>query len=128
MRLEGKCPSGEQTMANLAKHVGITLGVYIVCLSAGMQHSYLVFLGGLLIDVDHYLWYIIKFRKINIIKCYHFFQKDRIKKKYRNKLLIFHSRLMGVLITLASVYMHNAPLILGYIAHIIIDEVWEEWQ
>jgi len=50
--------------------------------------------GGVLIDIDHYLWYVHKHKKFGLIGCYNNFTIEAEKSDWKNVngiLLIFHT-------------------------------------
>lgn len=78
-------------------------------------------IGGCLIDIDHYFWYVFKFKNLNIIKCYNEFDKGKFRKK--KYLLIFHTTGFMGLLLLFSVIFSQYLLLIGYMLHMIMDGI-----
>lgn len=93
------------------------------------------FIGGFLIDVDHYLWWIMEKRNFNIIRCYKKMKEESKKniEKYRlirerpiyvkdDMLHVFHVWEFWVLMFLLS-FIHKLFFIifLGMILHLSLD-------
>lgn len=87
-----------------------------------------ILIGGVLIDVDHYLWYILKFKKINLIKCYRYFADDVRKNNWEaisGSVLIFHT--IEFLIFVISLSFFNSialMLLIGLLGHYALDIIW----
>ncbi|MFH1440042.1 MAG: hypothetical protein ABIG89_05725 [Candidatus Woesearchaeota archaeon] len=80
----------------------------------------LVFVGGVLIDVDHYLWHIIVKKTFSIQKAYHF-MKHR-NHANRNMTLIFHNVEFWTLkLILVFFFPWLFPLFIGLASHITLD-------
>lgn len=53
-----------------------------------------IFIGGVALDIDHYIWYVFKHKDINPLNCYRHFMKGLEKDNYKFNigiLFIFHS-------------------------------------
>ena len=81
-----------------------------------------VFFAGFLIDVDHYIYYVLKFKDLNLKKSYKYFA-DYIKKKhFKDVLFIFHTIEFFVLLIILSFYSKLMFLFLiSTILHQILD-------
>ena len=84
--------------------------------------------GGVLIDIDHYLWYVYKFKKFRIIDCYNYFidgmNKDRVLKNL-GILLIFHTIEFLLLIVLLSFYNKLVLMFtIGLLSHYLLDGIF----
>ena len=92
------------------------------------------FIGGFLIDVDHYFWYVIEKRGFNVIKCYKDMmretkiRREKLRKVQRpvhvkyDMLHIFHVWEFWVLMFLLSlVHKFFFIIVLGMILHLVLD-------
>ena len=88
----------------------------------------LILISGVLIDVDHYFWYIYKYRKINIFESYKFFIKPMDEKDFKSVmgiLLIFHTvEFLTIMIVLS--YFNKFILIftIGLFLHYALDLIY----
>lgn len=87
-----------------------------------------VFSGGFLVDIDHYLWYILKYKKFNVIECYRFFAIEAEENKYKDvigSLLIFHTIEFLLLMLMLSFYIDLALIFtIGLLAHYLLDLIF----
>jgi len=85
----------------------------------------LVLVGGVLIDADHYLYTIIKFKNLSIADSYNFHRDNTIQKKFKkikDILLIFHTIEFLIIMTILSFYSDIFLIItLGIILHYLLD-------
>jgi len=84
-----------------------------------------IFVGGVLIDIDHYLWYLYKYKKFNVFHAYKFYI-DKINEKREHEnigiLLILHTIEFLLLIGILSFYSETILLIaIGLVFHYILD-------
>lgn len=85
----------------------------------------LILVGGVLIDIDHYLLYYMKFKKFDLIRGYKYFKKD-CWKELINSLSIFHTVEVLILMIILSLYYRIIILILiGMVSHLIMDAIYE---
>ena len=88
----------------------------------------LVFAGGVLIDIDHYFWYIYKYRKFNIFQAYKFFLKNMIKRDFSSVsgiLLIFHTIEFLLIIVILSIYLDFIFIFAtGLLLHYLLDLIY----
>jgi len=87
--------------------------------------SLLIFVGGLLVDVDHVLWYIYKTRDFNLKRCFEYFMKSRkpgCYNMYEGNMTVFHT-MEFVLLMLFLSTIHDFMLIIniGLIVHLMMD-------
>jgi|TARA_B100002003_G_C13946375_1_gene459035 hypothetical protein len=87
-----------------------------------------IFAGGVLIDIDHYLWYIFKYKKFNFFDCYRYCL-DMMKKPHCHEsigtLLIFHSIELIMLIVFLSFYSEIVLAItIGILIHFLMDMIF----
>jgi len=85
-------------------------------------YSMLVFVGGVLIDVDHYLSYVIKFKIANIFKSYFYFRK----REFFGIFCVFHSLELLFVLVIISLFSKIVWLItIGLFVHYILDFIYE---
>ncbi len=87
-----------------------------------------ILIGGVLIDIDHYLWYIFKYNKFNFFDCYNYYLERMDKEKIMENigvLLVFHTVEFLLLIIFFSFY-NNLALIftIGVISHYLLDLIF----
>jgi hypothetical protein len=79
-------------------------------------------LGSFFIDVDHYWWYIIKFRDFSFKKAYDY---GKIKKCSDFKLHIFHTFEFWILILVWGIFSEiGFVIMLGIFFHVMIDFIY----
>lgn len=77
-----------------------------------------IMVGGFLIDIDHYLWYIFKYRDFNIKKAYKL-SKD---KSITYRIHVFHLIEILIICVVLSFYSETfLMLLIGLIPHYIMD-------
>ena len=100
----------------------------------GLQ-SIAVFLGGFFIDVDHYIWYALEKRKLNLLTCYKELTREAVenRKKFkiikkrpiylnRDRLHIFHVwEFWALMIFLSFFYQFFFIISLGMFMHLSLD-------
>lgn len=88
----------------------------------------LILVGGVLIDVDHYLWYIHRYKKFNIINSYNFFLKNIERNDFTNVygiLLIFHTVEFLLVMAVLSFYSEFALIFtIGLLFHYLLDVIF----
>ncbi|MFH1591921.1 MAG: hypothetical protein ABIB47_00970 [Candidatus Woesearchaeota archaeon] len=84
--------------------------------------SFTFLIGSFLIDVDHYLWYVFRFKSFNLKKAYIYSLPEN--KREKDSLHIFHVWEFWVLLGLLS-FIHKFIFIVfvGVVFHIILDFV-----
>ena len=88
-------------------------------------------MGGVFIDIDHYFWYVYKFRKFGIIKAYKFHKNKPFLGK--DVIHIFHTVEFIVLCAILSFFSAIVlTFTIGLVTHIILDiasvrYAHEEW-
>jgi len=96
-------------------------------------YAALIFLASILIDFDHYLWYVLKNKDYSLNHAYYFFKEKRKKfeklsgkekKTYKMPYLIFHVLEFWIVLFLLS-YLNKIFLfiLLGIGIHMILDYV-----
>ena len=67
----------------------------------------LIVVSGVMIDVDHYFWYVYKYKKSSLFDCYEFFTVEADKNKWKHVIgipLVFRTIEFLVLIVLLSLF------------------------
>ena len=87
-----------------------------------------ILMGGILIDIDHYFWYIYKYKKFNFFDCYSYYlermDKDKIMENL-GVLLIFHTVEFLLLMIFFSFYNNLAFMFtIGVISHYLLDLIF----
>ena len=78
------------------------------------------FLGGFLIDFDHYLYYVLKYKTLNFTKAYNYY----LKKQDELFLMIFHTIEVWILLIILSFYSEIFVFIfIGLVPHLIMDYI-----
>lgn len=81
----------------------------------------IVFLSSVLIDFDHYIWYVMKKKDYNIKRCYTFFKKV-VKEKHKPMKHIFHTLEVLFVIVFFGIYFHILLLVaIGMLFHSLLD-------
>ena len=88
----------------------------------------LILAGGFFIDIDHYLWYVYKYRKINIFESYKLFIKPMHEKDFKSVtgiLIIFHTIEFLIIMAILS-YFNKFALIftIGLLLHYALDLIY----
>ena len=88
----------------------------------------LIFVSGVLIDIDHYFWYIYKIKDYNMFKCYKFYMIKEAKNNYRGivgALFIFHTIEILVILMVISFFIEIVMfLTIGIFGHFLLDLIW----
>ena len=87
-----------------------------------------ILIGGILIDADHYLWYILKHGNFSLPDCYRHFTIDAEKANYKyfvGEVLVFHTAEFFALMLALSFYSQTALLFtIGLVGHYFLDFIW----
>tara|TARA_Y100000310_G_C20660182_1_gene804321 strand:+ start:1516 stop:1932 length:417 start_codon:yes stop_codon:yes gene_type:complete len=87
----------------------------------------LIIAGGVLIDIDHYLFYICRFRNFSIKNCYKYCHVEIKKNNFKDAigtLLIFHNLEFLLISIIFSIYSQLALMFtIGLIFHYIADAI-----
>ncbi len=88
----------------------------------------LILVSGILIDIDHYFWYIYKYKNFSLLKCYRYFiatmNKDRLFENL-GALVIFHTIEFLLVMMLLSLYNKLALIFtIGLLSHYLLDLIW----
>ncbi len=88
----------------------------------------LVLAGGFLIDIDHYIWYVCKYKKLSFFDAYNHFSgqfKEKDFSKNIGILLVFHTlEFMAVMIALSYYTAYSYFFIIGLLLHYLLDLVF----
>jgi len=104
-----------------------------VILAAVLYHFFkwkvlLILVGGVLIDVDHYFWYVYKYRKFNFFDSYQFYIKNIEINDFTNVagiLLVFHTLEFLLIVVLLSFYYEPVFIFtIGLISHYLLDFIF----
>lgn len=91
----------------------------------GLYPSIWVFLGGWTVDIDHYIWYIFKYRKFNMFECNRFFTVDSKKidsYPYRGSFMPFHTiEFIILMVFLSIMWVPFMYLSIGLALHFMLD-------
>ena len=91
--------------------------------------SLMVFVGGVLIDFDHLIYYWIRFKDLKLKNAYNYCKNITHTEEFRKKkkvFMIFHSvEFIAIVIILSFYYPILWILLIGMIVHIIMDIIYE---
>ena len=105
---------------DISKHFIVNCLLSILLFPTYGMSSFLVFISGFLIDIDHYLWYAIKFKDFNPKSSY-IFHKERKQLKEIDRLHIFHVFEFWLLLLIISLIISIPTLIIGLVIHLVMD-------
>ncbi len=92
------------------------------------MNSFFIIVGGVLIDIDHYLWYTVKFKKYSLRECYTYCATGTIKDNWKyvtGSLFVFHNIDFFILSIILSLYFTWAFMFtIGLFSHYILDFIW----
>ncbi len=90
--------------------------------------TFMILIGGVLIDIDHYFWYVFKHKKLNLFSCYKYYLERMDKEKLLENvgvLLIFHTIEFLLVMTVLSFYSELAIMLtLGLLLHYALDLIF----
>ena len=88
----------------------------------------LIFVGGVMIDIDHYLWYIYDNKKFNMFECYNHFTYEAEKNGFKDVagiLMVFHTVDFLLAMVIISFFSQYALLFtIGLLPHYILDLIF----
>lgn len=88
----------------------------------------LILISGVAIDIDHYFWYILKYKKVGLFSCYKHLTVGLEKNNWKDALgalFIFHTIEFLLIIVIASFYSEYALILLiGLSVHYLLDFIW----
>ncbi|MBI3026473.1 hypothetical protein HYY70_00015 [Candidatus Woesearchaeota archaeon] len=110
------------------KHFLLSLIIAILMHALYEWKALFILIGGVLIDIDHYVWYIYKYRKFNLIDCYKFYADANTSMNFKphfGLLHVFHTLEFLLAVAALSFYNEFALLFLvGLIGHYLLDLIW----
>ena len=87
-----------------------------------------ILVSGVLIDADHYLWFVVKRKNFNLFECYRFIAIESDKIKYKNfagEVMVFHTIEFLLLMVLLSFFNEIALIFtIGLAGHYLLDIIW----
>lgn len=105
---------------NISVHLMVSLAISLILFPIFYWYSFLILVGGFLIDFDHYIDYVISKKDWNLKRAYFFFKKGRDIIHIR--LHIFHTMEFWILLLIASFYSEIIFIIfIGAFIHMIMD-------
>src|SRR3989344_703857 len=109
-------------------HVAVSAILAAIFYPAYGINAFFIFAGGVLIDIDHYLWYTLKFKKYNMIGCYEYCAKGTIKDNWKyvtGSLFVFHNAEFLIISAALSFYFSWALMFtVGLLSHYLLDLIW----
>ena len=109
----------------------IIAAILIFLINPSFLFIILFLAGAILIDVDHYLLYIVRKKDFSLIRAYKYFRcefkKIKIKKSERPKVLlsIFHTiEFYIILLVLSYFIVYFWPVLLGCLFHRLLDLIY----
>lgn len=92
----------------------------------------LIFLSSFLIDVDHYMYYVLKQKDHNLKKAYYWFIQTGVafkklsisnQKKFKRSIMIFHGIEFWIILILLIIFVHKIFLfiLIGISIHMTLD-------
>ena len=112
-------------------HLLLTLLLCIVLFKFYSWKVLFILLGGVLVDVDHYLLYVLKYKTINIKEAYKRFKENYKRGKREEPTvfeLIFHSVEFFILMIILSFFFSIFFLIfIGLFFHLLTDGILKKW-
>ena len=110
------------------KHVLVSSILSVALYPLFKWNVLLIFAGGVLIDIDHYLWYTRKFKKYSLKECYKYCAYGTIKDNWKHvtgSLFIFHTAEFLLLSIVLSFYFSAAFMFtIGLLSHYALDLIW----
>ena len=87
-----------------------------------------ILVGGVLVDVDHYIRYIFKYKDLNIFKCYNHYLSMYKKNNFdecKDGLFVFHTIEFFVIVAVLSFFSEFAgTFAIGLLSHYLLDIIW----
>lgn len=113
------------------KHFIVSVLLFIIFYPFFGSYALFVFVGGILIDIDHILVYASRFKRIDgPFEMYYFFRRLGERKNssvYKESIRIFHNIETSAILSILSIYSKAFLLILiGLIVHLLMDMIFEK--
>lgn len=112
-------------------HFLLTLVLCIALFKFYIWKVLFILLGGVLVDADHYLLYVLKYKTLNIKKAYARFKETHKRKRREEPTtfdLLFHSVEFFILMLILSFFNEIFLLIFtGLFLHLLTDKIIKKW-
>ena len=86
------------------------------------------YIGGVLVDTDHYMWFIAKYKKISPLKCYNFYMFESPRQSFKpiiGALHVFHTfEYLTLIAVLAFFNNYIFIYLIGLLGHYLLDLAW----
>ena len=109
-------------------HILVSLILALIFFPAFKFKVLFILIGGVLIDIDHYLWYIFRYKSLDFFKAYQYFvERSNTKRIMENYgiILVFHTWEFIVAVIIMSFYFDIALLFtMGILVHFVIDMIF----
>ena len=109
-------------------HVAVSLILAAALYQIFQWKVLLILAGGVMIDIDHYLWYIYKYRKFSLFSCYEYLTVEAEKNNWKDvngALFVFHTIEFILLVILLSFYNQLALIFaIGLFFHYLMDAIF----
>ena len=106
-------------------HLGFSILLAALFFPVFGWNSLLILAGGVLVDADHYIYYVFRFKKFNPFQCNKYFTEDGKNSDYHvfdGLVLVFHTLEFLILMIVLSFYSKLAlALTVGIIGHYLLD-------
>jgi hypothetical protein len=116
-------------------HILLGIPFALVCLylfpQIGLLGAGIIFLSSFLIDVDHYIYYVLAEKRLSLFKAYnwHFVNRQRMKqlsrkerKKHKNEILFLHGlEPLIILYFLSFLWQSIIFIVVGFSFHLFVD-------
>ncbi len=109
-------------------HIAVSAILAAIFYPAYGINSFFIIAGGVLIDIDHYLWYITKFKRYGLKECYTYCatgtQKDNWKYVIGSLFLFHNIEFFALSIALSFYYSWAFMFTIGLLSHYLLDFIW----
>ncbi len=104
---------------NLLNHIILTLILSSILLPEFGLSVLIIFIGGIIVDFDHYIAYVCKFKKFGVSKSYKFYINNY---KNKNYLFVFHLiEFWAAFLLIGLFYRPVLILLIGVLFHLFLD-------
>ncbi len=84
----------------------------------------IILISNILIDADHYLWYVFGMKSFNLPEAFKFYKNRKLRLRYKNILHIFHTSEILIFLIILSFFNEFFLLVLiGVVIHLILDVI-----
>jgi len=109
-------------------HFFFALALAVILFPIFGWKSALIIAGGVLIDIDHYFPYAIRYKKFSVFDCYNYYSAQMDKKEFDINLgilLVFHTVEFLAIMAVLSIYNQLALLFtIGMTLHFVLDAIY----